>query len=162
MSVFREKHRLNQIIRRANVSLNEYQRSRQHARWILHWNHSKIDLRRPQPEHFRRLWVQKSVTWITYFHPPHVVNNLYFSVKPLRQRLLLSMTNNTLYFCRGLFRRSTLRASRSSCRRSWRANSPKSSVNTSSCRLATRDPNPVPHPLTNPESLVSVERKSSP
>lgn len=54
-------------------------------------------------------------------------------------------------------RRLTLKVSRSLCKRSWRVNSPRTSVNTSSCRLATRDPVPVLHPLTDAEFLVSVE-----
>ena len=58
-----------------------------------------------------------------------------------------------------LFRRSTSKASRSSCKHSWRVNSLMNSVNTSLCRLATRVQHPVPHLLTNLESLVSVERK---
>lgn len=110
-------------------------------------------------------WVQKSVTWIlqaipdkceTRQHPLFRLKLICVSLKALRLRLALT----TPFFSVLVFRRSTLRASRFSCRRSWRANSPRSSVNTSSCRLATRDPNPVPHLLTSPESLVSVGRKS--
>lgn len=57
-------------------------------------------------------------------------------------------------------RRSTSRASRSSCRPSWRVNCPRSSASTSSCRSAARRPNPVRRPRIGQGFPVSPQSQT--
>lgn len=129
------------------------------------WNY-KIDLHRSQSkQHYRHPFeVQKSAAQILQ----HFANDHKCFLQKLKHTVLILTilciftTVQLCSPCLGFFRRLTLRALRSSCRRSWRANFLKSSVYTSSCHLVTRDSNPVLHVLTNPKSQVSVEIKYLP